>query len=523
MSLSMNRIHGLTIGLILMLSSKTVEANLVCYDLDSLVYLSEEIVESRIARSYSSNGWDVTEVKVARVYRGTIARGGTIRVQGLCGYKKPKPERLDRNPVALQDGDRLILFLANARSTLPAKMSEGKDIYQPVRSGVKMVFDGRVVGFSQLSNPGPTVLETDSCVVGACPTPEAFGQQLSETIVKTKKFAARLDAAVASKDSAWFMETLRERARLRCLQPNRYYRDHIAELACSGLADLHDPNLLEKALPFDQWGIIAVGFGTPAGRDYILAALQDPKQPRERKLRLARVVQYADYVYRSRLENIKAGGWQIVGKPGVRNDGYITRIARSVLANSTDEEICLALTRSINFFGRTIVQGHQDDARADIVQALSVLKQVYETCKSEALRYEIEAATANVSRELYDRLGPSGGPIISMMIPADPTKFAVPKERSLPFYFNYWVISGGPYAASVVLQNRGAGEKFVIPASDMPDFDRDGAAWQGGWQGGGSASVPLPKKLPKGKYRVYLQFTEDNRVVGVGHFFDTEL
>ncbi len=165
MSLSMNRIHGLTIGLILMLSSKTVEANLVCYDLDSLVYLSEEIVESRIARSYSSNGWDVTEVKVARVYRGTIARGGTIRVQGLCGYKKPKPERLDRNPVALQDGDRLILFLANARSTLPAKMSEGKDIYQPVRSGVKMVFDGRVVGFSQLSNPGPTVLETDSRVV----------------------------------------------------------------------------------------------------------------------------------------------------------------------------------------------------------------------------------------------------------------------------------------------------------------------------------------------------------------------
>jgi hypothetical protein len=519
MSVSMIRLSGFAIGLVLAFSSNVVEANLDRYDLDSLVYLSEQIVEGKIARSYWSNGWDVTEVEVASVLKGNVAKGEILKIQGLYLYQKPKPDRFDPNTVSLQEGDRLILFLVNAGSGTRAKASHGDADYWLVPSGVKMILDGKVVGFSQRSNPGPSVLEIDNRFAGPTPTRDEFGKQLSDSIVKMKLFAARLGAARASKDAPWFMEILRERARRPGLQPNRYYRDQIAELACSGLANLHDPKVLEEAIQFDRGGIIATGFGTPAGRDYILAVLQDPKQPRERKLRLARGVQDAGDIYRSRQENIEAGGCQLFGKAGVRNDDYITRIARCVLANNADEEICLALTRSINFFGRGIVQAHDADMHADIVQALSVLKQVYDTCKSEVLRFEIEAATANVSRALYDRLGSSCGPVVSIAMPVDPTKFTVQKDRSLFFCYRYWGVSEGRFTASVVFQNRGSGQKYVVATRNMPDFGHCGQ----GCEGGGSMHAPLPQRLPKGTYRVYLQIAEDGRVVGEGHYFETDL
>ena len=307
----------------------------------------------------SSTGYDVTELKVDSVLRGTHKKGDTIPVLGFYGLRKPASATPSLNSVPLDKGDQVIAFLTDTKSLRVHLHFNGEIVKQLVRGGVKGVVGGKVVEFRQWSNPGPFVLDTDVDRVKKSPSLEDFGRQVSETISRMTEIAAKLDAATASKDAQWFLQTLRERAELaHSAKKRRYYSDHLAALAAMRLADLHNPELLEQAFQYGTWqsNTLAKGFGTPAGRDYLLAAIQDTTQPHERRLRLAGVIEGAGCEYRSRLENIETGSCRIIGMVGVHNDDYITRIAKVVLDNIKNEELSLILVRGIDFFGRTIVQ-----------------------------------------------------------------------------------------------------------------------------------------------------------------------
>ena len=224
--------------------------------------------------------------------------------------------------------------------------------------------------------------------------------------------------------------------------------------------------------------------------------------------------------YQSRLDNIEPNSCRIIGKTGVRNDDYLTRIARLVRENGKeDKELCSILVTSIDNFGRGIIQQEKGEVFADLLQALSILKEVYGSCEWEGLRFNIEVATAHISRELYGRLGSPCGPVISILISVDQAKYTPSKERSLVFAYDILPLSKTPCAVAVVLHNQESGKKYVIPPSKKLG-DR---GFETGSETAGSDRVVLPKGLPRGKYRVYYQVTEDDRVVGVGHYFETEL
>ena len=381
-------------AILLFVNGSAGAASLDHFNLDSLVLMSQEIVEGKIGESYNVAGFPVAEIKVESVYKGKLRKGDSARTFGLYIYTKPKPNDPQQRMIPLDKGDHVFLFLTRDNSHLPESIRKEKECYRVIGSGAKLVLDGKISGFHQGSNPGPYVLDSNAPMAGKLwnkrvsraaesgrheppkqQAVEEFRQQLPGTIAKMNDFAAKLDAAKTSNDGKWFLQTIQERMTLTRSTTLSWDRDRPAELAAAGLANLHVPIYLELALEYDSWGIIARGFGTPAGRDYLLVGIQDTKRSQESRLRLARAVEHADYVYRSRLENIETRGWRIVGKAGVRNDDYITRIAKLVLENTENEELCSALIRSIDFFGRTIVQTDDPDTHADLQQAQAVLKQ----------------------------------------------------------------------------------------------------------------------------------------------------
>ena len=182
----------------------------------------------------------------------------------------------------------------------------------------------------------------------------------------------------------------------------------------------------------------------------------------------------------------------MTGAAGAHNDHYITRIARVVLQNVKNKDLCLILVRSIDFFGRTIVQTKYPETRADLEQALGALREAYDKCDSETLRFEIEMATAHFSRELYDRLGSPCGPVISKVEYADPARYGRPKEGNLVYQFGFVVLSKGSYTMNIVLHNQVSHKNRVLRVTTFRD-PSEYSLRRGGC--GGSNSVVLPKWL----------------------------
>ena len=489
-----------------------------CYGLDSLCYMAQQIVEGRLGKSYTLDHLDVTEVTITSVHKGTLTVGDTVKFTELFLYRQPEPRGVPGNTVGLEPGEQAILFLARATRELSFfNLPADQPVYVPIRSGVKLVRDGKVFGSCQYSPPGPYVLEDEGRAAGSAPTLEAFRQQLKETIQRMNELAAQFAAAREAADGQWLLEMLRRRA---SDQAPGYVRDHIAEVACDGLANLRDPELLDQALQLSPlyWHesfSLRRGFGTQGGREYILHTIADPAVPIARKLPLARAIQEAGWVYRSWLDVPALA--PNPGPSGPDNGRYIARIAELVVANRDNEELSSILVQDINYFARGIVQGEKDATYTDLIEALKLLEQTYRASQSERLRFEIEDATANGDRASYDRLGSPCGPVISILSQPPPGQFAASPEPCVHFGYSYRVLDKGYYQAAVVLQNQKSGEKHVIAVPVTVHGETPGSGEAGGCR------VALPPALAHGRYRAYLQFTRDNRVVSAGHYCEVDL
>ena len=127
--------------------------------------------------------------------------------------------------------------------------------------------------------------------------------------------------------------------------------------------------------------------------------------------------------------------------------------------------------------------------------------------------------TGHFSRELYDRLGSSCGPVISRLRYTDPTKYTPSKEKTLVFLYEYLVLSEGAYNTTVVLRSKATHKEYSLPVKMASNL----SGCSPGTSCGGDGGAILPRDLPKGKYQVYFQLTENGRVVSRGHYFETEL
>jgi hypothetical protein len=496
--------------LMLLLAGRPAQARILyVYDLDSLAYMSTRVVEGKIVRRYQANNRDLVDIKVAHVHKGDGKPGETLAVAGIDSYRKG-PFFKNRR---LEVGDHLFVFLGPKNNAFPF----------PVPSGVRLVQGDDVLGFSQPMNPGLYVSDQPAAGPGTKPLAlKPFRRRLRASVAAMDKLAITLAAQKEIPNGPWLLKLLGERSRDAGPRPHEHgVRDHIAELACQYLAGLHDPALLAQALPlafaYDHGQILCRGFGTPKGRDFLLARVTDEKEPLAARLRFARSLGEAGAVYRITFTGITANSWSHEGKADRGNSGYLTRIARAAHDCRRHQELCLALVRCLDRFAQGIVQGGEAEVRADLGKALAELKRLYDTGASEEVRYAVEVATAHGDRKAYDLLKSPCGALLSILRPADAKKYTKPEVRSLLFEYSYDAAplpAGDAVKPSVVLLHVKSGKRHVLPSS---------VTCRGHSAGGGSGVVPLPKDLPAGRYRVFFEVTEGGRVVSTGHHFETDL
>ena len=235
------------------------------------------------------------------------------------------------------------------------------------------------------------------------------------------------------------------------------------------------------------------------------------------RLRYANALQDAGEVYRSTLIDIEANSYHVVGEADEGNAGYLTRIAKAICATSKHEELCGDLFRCLDWFGRKIVQSKPNPMMADLRGALATLKELYDSKPSESLQFAIEEASISVP-DAYQKLKSPCGPVISILRPADPAA-GKPEWPGLKFEFKCFPVSLPPDAKlklSVVVFHQSTTKRYVLPT-----FLQASAVLPGGVDG--LDTVMLPKDLPHGRYRVFFQVSDGDKVISTGHYFVTDL
>jgi len=275
-----------------------------------------------------------------------------------------------------------------------------------------------------------------------------------------------------------------------------------------------------KALPLakehHEVSILQRGFGTPQGRAFLLAKVMDAKEPMSARLRYASALHEVGPVYRSTFTEISANSHKPVGEADEGNSGYLRRIAKAALDNAKHELLCASLIRCLGYFGQGIVQNKPTPLMVDLHAAFPVLKELYDAKPSQELQFAIEKATAWDGSE-YEKLKSPCGTFISILRPLDPAKYGKPEKRSLIFEYEYTTVLLSREAEvqpSVVLVHQGTLRKHVLPTR----------LHIRGWStGGGSHSVELPGDLPAGRYHVFFQLGDGDKVIGTGHYFAADL
>lgn len=149
---------------------------------------------------------------------------------------------------------------------------------------------------------------------------------------------------------------------------------------------------------------------------------------------------------------------------------------------------------------------HAPDAAAQsgINEAASILKSFSEKTDSEEAKYQIDLIFGEFSGEKEG--------IISIL------KFGNYDDsaRRLNYHYDILVWAGTNLTTEVVFRNVKTGQRWSAPSN----LD---VKLSGHTQAGGIKDVTLPKDLPKGRYRVFYEFSQDGKLVCPSHFFETDL
>ncbi len=116
----------------------------------------------------------------------------------------------------------------------------------------------------------------------------------------------------------------------------------------------------------------------------------------------------------------------------------------------------------------------------------------------------------------YEKLKSPCGPLISILRRADPSKYTKPELPSLIFEYAFTSVPLGRDTnmdLSVALVHQETKKQYVLPTRLQT-------------RGGGSLCsttyVVLPKDLPHGRYHVFFQVSDGDKVISTGHYFVTD-
>ncbi|HEV2297402.1 MAG TPA: hypothetical protein VGR72_02665 [Candidatus Acidoferrales bacterium] len=445
--------------LILFLPARGLAMDLPHYDLDSLVYMSTDIVLADISKDAHGN------------FTATVT-------EALYGSLRPG-EKLDALAPflmffqPLNDGQKVILFLdRRPRQYDFFHQDAAKSPFAVPPSGVYLIDEyGHVHEYFQQNNPGPYVAQGYSFFIEhqvptekddlALPSLQEVKARIAATVKSVIPIRTFLDQPTRVADVPALTKLLASRPRFpETCTVERY--DAIASDIVQKIRSLNDPELSLRVWHLDRGAVpfpVAQESGstnkgaTIARVKFLIQTMGDRK--RDAPLRIASLQILLN------LSSFHSGPHSGPYKPlPIDNDW---------LASSADEIVTT---------GKAILDnpGEDPDLRALSLQFLDLndptnvadIRRVYWKTHSPELRFAIEQAFLEVSDELYQSLHPSSGPVASIIELAPEGGCAQPPDNQITFVIRFYstrafndrgavVITG-----RIVLKNIKSGQRFEL-------------------------------------------------------------
>jgi hypothetical protein len=497
-------IHAMSAGLTAAMSEIPIH-----YDLDSLVYLSGDIVEGRLVGP--------SQLRVTAVHAGNLHVGDTVNLD----LEIPPTVRMGSNPIAddgapLLRGDGVFAFFARPR---PTSAGRKETALAPLEGGMRFVIHGRVRPFERSTasrfHAAPYFPNIDFTQT----VPE-FRVALRASIRRVAAWHAQLDRPAEPKDIPWLISLLRER--YIPPPPTGYLPwddDAIADAAADRILELHDLDALDQGLRGNPIASrLLSGFNTADGREFLLSRISEQSTPRAYRLQLARTLgdYWTDGMYAS---STRPGRLPDTEDP--RTFSYLARVAKLAASESErDEEMALALLHALKC---RVGQNQSDrDSRlqADQDDAVRVLRTLYrQKTTSDRIRFRIEEVLAQIGDATYQSLNSKCGPMLTLAEPDDDSKYGVLAVPSLVLQYTLVGIRDSKITSAVlVLEPVSGGVTHAVP-SGMIAVGHSNR----GTEGGGGDVIALPTGIAPGRYRVYYRLMNGDKIVSEGHGFETEI
>jgi len=446
--------------LILLLPAGAVAMDLPHYDLDSLVYLSTDIVLADLSKDTHGN----FTATVAEALYGSLQPG--VKLDALT------PFLMFFQP--LDDGQKVILFLdRRPRQYDFFHLDAAKSPFAVPPSGVYLIDEyGHAHEYFQQNNPGPYVAqgymlfpehtvpaEKDDL---ALPSLQEVKARIAATVTSVIPIRNFLDQPTTAADVPALMKVLVARPRF----PETCgvgMTDAIASHIVEKIRSLNDPELLLRIWHLDAGALSAVpivyGAGnldksaTAARVKFLVQTLGDRK--RDVSLRMASL---------QILLNLSAFHSGPQSGPS-----RVLPIDNDWLASSADQILATA---------KAIFNNSAEDAdlRGLSLRFLdlnnpnnvALIKRVHNQTHSPELQFAIEQAFLEVSDEIYQSLHPSSGPVASIIQLAPEHGCAQSPDNQITFVIRFYatrafnnqgavVITG-----RIVLKNIKSGESFEL-------------------------------------------------------------
>lgn len=447
--------------LILFLPARCLAMDLPHYDLDSLVYLSTDIVLADLSKDAHGN------------FAATV-------METMYGSLRPG-EKLDAlTPFLmlyqpLNDGQKAILFLDGRHRQYDFfHQDAAKSPFAVLPSGVYLIDEyGHVHEYFQQNNPGPYVAQGYSFFLQhteptekddlALPSLDEVKARIAATVKSVIPVRSFLDQPTTPADVPALRKLLASRPRFPETCAVQSY-DAIAADVVHKIRSLNDPELSlrvwhldRSALPFpvvQQVGDRDVDkIATAARVKFLIQTLADRKQ--DASLRIASLQILLN------LSSFHSGPHSGAYKPLPIDNVWLAAPANEIVA--TAKAIFKNPTEDIDLRALSLQYFDLNDP-ANVAD----IRRVYRKTHSPVLQFAIEQAFLEVSDELYESLQPSSGSVASIIQLAPEGGCPQPPDQQINFVIRFYSTrafkdrGGVIITGRIVLKNTKSGQSYVL-------------------------------------------------------------
>ena len=494
---------------VLILPLAAAAMDLPHYDLDSLAYMSTDIVTATLSVG-SPQQFTAT---VADILYGSLKSGDKLETlsPSLSLYRP------------MEKGQRVILFLD--------RRPRQRDFFHPevsspsvLPSGVYLIDDyEHVHQYYQESNPGgysaagyrfsleksvPTK-EQDL----ALPTLADVTSRIAASLKSVQPLRPLLDKVATRDDATALLDLLdaRSRGRKGCRS------DAIIDRLGDQLRSLNDPEISLKTFSLARdWrspfaflynGGVRDEDSAGARVKYLLQTLSDGKK--SVPLRVAAIEILLDVSrFRSGPQTSPSKSLPIDNQWLASSAGEIQSAAKSIFDDESQDDHLRSLCLQF-------IPLDQAAIAADV-------RQVYSRTRSEELRFAIEESFLELGDVSYEGLNPAGGPVASIIVAVPERGCIKATGDNVAFVERYHERKdfhdrlGGAGDPRFVMTNRRTNQRFIPKFSQL-------SGWHGMRNGGIMFELGQPLDLPVGDYAIAPEFSRNGEVISTGHKLMVEI